>query len=78
MGNLLAIFRELLAARTDWRPAAMHHVMEIEATEVIAKLLVKVTKPSGAGTLTLSDHSFICAFWILSALATKGEFYNYF
>ena len=45
-----------------------------EATEVFAKLLVKVTKTNQtAGTLNLSDHSFICAFWILSALATKGE-----
>ena len=72
LGNLLAIFRELLSARTEWRPAALHHVMDLEATEVISRLLVRVCKPN-SGTPTLSDHSFICCFWILSALATKGE-----
>ena len=72
LGNLLAIFRELLAARTEWRPSALHHILSLEATDVISRLLVRVCKP-GTGSPTLSDHSFICCFWILSALATKGK-----
>ena len=68
----MAIFRELLAARTEWRPSALHHILSLEATDVISRLLVRVCKP-GTGSPTLSDHSFICCFWILSALATKGK-----
>ena len=75
MGNLLAIFRELLAARTEWRPSALSALIDCEATDVIAKLLVRVCKTNSQHhhSATLSDHSFVCCFWILSALATKGK-----
>ena len=85
LGNILAIQRELLSARSLWRPSALSTFLDLEATEVIARLLVRVCKPSTPLTPTstpsnaitsqasLSDHSFVCSFWILSALATKGK-----
>ena len=75
LGNLLAISRELLAARSLWRPSALGTFLAFEATEIIGRLLVRVCKPVTNSTLhqpSLSDHSFVCCFWILSALATKG------
>jgi len=74
LGNLLAISRELLAARSLWRPSALGTFLAFEATEIIGRLLVRVCKPVTNSTLhqpSLSDHSFVCCFWILSALATK-------
>ena len=85
LGNILAIQRELLSARSLWRPSALSTFLDLEATEVIARLLVRVCKPStpttptstpsnaNASQASLSDHSFVCSFWILSALATKGK-----
>ena len=67
LDNALAILRECVAARSIWRPNCLRHLMCFDCTDIIAKTLARVSDK-------LSDNGVICAFWILSALATKGNF----
>ena len=48
------------------------------ATEVVTKMLIRMVKinEKGKQKIGLSNHSIICSFWILSALAAKGKIYN--
>jgi hypothetical protein len=45
------------------------------ATEVLAKMLMRVCRSVDKGKQrpVLSTHSVVCTFWILSALAAKGN-----
>ena len=44
--------------------------MCFDCTDIIAKTLVRASTDN-----KLSDNGVICAFWILSALATKGRLF---
>ena len=83
LGSAFAILRECVAARSLWRPTNLARLIELEATDVLAKALVRTMatqqqqqqqEQQQQQSGQTSDQALICAFWILSALATKGTY----
>ena len=70
MDNALSVLRECVAARSSWRPKCLVHLMTRDATDVIGNTLVRRLNGFDDNE---DDRGLICAFWILSALATKGK-----
>ena len=65
--NVLTILRESVAAKTPWRPSNLEQLLRLDATLRITEILVQLFKKD-----ELTDRGIGAAFWLLSALATKG------
>lgn len=66
--NVLAILRESVAAKTPWRAANLEQLLRSDATLRITEILVQLFKKD-----ELTEKGIGAAFWLLSALATKGD-----
>ena len=70
----MLILREAVQAKTTWRGPILWQIAKVNATEAVGKLLVRVHRMEVMQHQPLADHILVCIFWILSALATKGNF----
>jgi hypothetical protein len=68
LDSVLSILRECVAAKTPWRAPNLQGLVDLCAAERIAATLTR----TGGGHPS-PDRGTVSAFWVLSALATKGK-----
>lgn len=72
MAHALFILRDGVAAKTLWRSQNLSHLIALNATEVLTRMLLHFYQDEALG-----ESGVISTFWILSALATKDSKFSW-